>query len=217
MPDDTTAALQALIQQVSALTETVQSQAKRLDDLHAFNGRILDEKKDADRAKDSALSKLERTLAQLNDQQRDRALENANLARDANGNILLNSGAPSGHTISRADARDPVKYRAAKEAAAKAGEPLRISDGISADPTRRNTLSLPEIAKTKTISLTDDHYKVQYHRADHAAGNGFVHRRLEAERAGFKVVTWRTPEDLPEHMQAKLHLMEKAHDAQADS
>lgn len=214
MPDDTTAALKALIQQVSALTETVQSQAKRLDDLHKFNGRILDEKKDADRAKDSALAKLERTLAALDEQERDRALANANITRNPDGSLRLNSSTNPAHTITREQARNPATYRAAKEAAAKAGVPLRIADGGNADPTRRNTLTLPAIAETKTISLTDDHYRVHYHRADHASTNGFVHRRLEAEREGYKVVTWRTPEDLPEHMQAKLRLMERAHEAE---
>jgi regulator of replication initiation timing len=217
MPDDTTAALQALLKQVTALTETVTAQQKRLDDLHAFNGRILDEAKDLKREKKSLLQVLE-------EQDRDRALERANITRDADGKLRLNdSSSPTGrtidgaHVITRETARNPAAYRAAMEAAAKAGVPLRIADSGNADPTRRNTLSLPAIAQTKTISLTDDHYKVQYVRADHAAGNGFVHRRLEAERQGFKVETWRTADDLPQHMQAKLHLMERAHDAQADS
>lgn len=217
MPDDTTAALQALIKQVSALTETVQSQAMRLDDLHAFNGRILDEAKDLKREKKSLLQVLE-------EQDRDRALERANLTRDADGKLRLNdSSSPTGrtidgaHVITREAARNPAAYRAAKEAAQKAGVPLRISDSGNADPTRRNTLSLPEVAQTRTISLTDDHYRIHYHRADHASTNGFVQRRLEAEWAGFTIKTWRTPEDLPEHMRAKLHLMERAHDAQADS
>jgi hypothetical protein len=217
MPDDTTAALQALIQQVSALTETVQSQAKRLDDLHTFNGRVLDEAKDLKREK-KALTQI------LEEQERDRALSNANLTRDADGKIRLNDfSSPTGrtidgaHVITREQARNPAAYRAAKEAAAKAGVPLRIGDVGNADPTRRNALSLPAIATTKTISLTDDHYRIHYHRADHASTNGFVQRRLEAEREGFKIVTWRTPEDLPEHMQAKLRLMERAHDAQSDT
>ncbi|WP_439545004.1 hypothetical protein [Sandarakinorhabdus sp.] len=40
--------------------------------------------------------------------------------------------APSGHVISREDARDPQRYRAAKEAAARAGKPLVIAgDGAA--------------------------------------------------------------------------------------
>lgn len=49
MADDTNAALQALIKQVITLTETVEAQSKRLDGLHDFNTRILDEKKDLQR------------------------------------------------------------------------------------------------------------------------------------------------------------------------
>ncbi|MCA0205153.1 MAG: hypothetical protein LCH92_12480 [Proteobacteria bacterium] len=206
MPEnDTTAALQALLKQVTALTETVTAQQKRLDDLHAFNGRILDEAKDLKREKKSLLQTLE-------EQQRDRALESANFTRDADGNLRLNTSTLPAHTISRADARDPAKYRAAKEAAAKAGLPLKIADDRD-DPTRRNTHSATAIAQTKTISLDDDHHRIRYVRADHNTGHGIVQRRLEAERLGLRVQTWRTPDDLPEHMQAKLHLMEKAHDA----
>jgi len=46
MADDTAAALQALIKQVTTLTEAVEKQDKRLDGLHEFNGRVLDQKKD---------------------------------------------------------------------------------------------------------------------------------------------------------------------------
>lgn len=42
MPDDTTAALQALLKQVETLTT-------RMDGLHEFNGKVLDEKKDMQR------------------------------------------------------------------------------------------------------------------------------------------------------------------------
>jgi hypothetical protein len=194
-----------LLQQVTALTETVTAQAKRLDDLHAFNSRILDEKKDAQRKANF----LEDHLAK---EARKRELAVKGLKETEDGRVVLDSSELPAHTISRADARDPVLYRAAKEAAAKAGVPLRIADDRD-DPTRRNTHAAPDIAQTKTISLDDDHHRIRYVRADHQTGSGIVQRRLEAERQGFKVQTWRTPDDLPEHMQAKLHLMEKAHEA----
>lgn len=217
MPDDTTAALQALLKQVTALTETVTAQQKRLDDLHAFNGRILDEKKDADRAKDSALAKLERTLAALDEQERDRALANANIARNPDGSLRLNSSTNPAHTITREQARNPATYRAAKEAAQKAGVPLRISDGGAEDPTRRNTLSLPEVVQTKTVTFDDDHTRTRWVRADMQTGEGIVQRRMQADKEGYTIRTFRTFDDLPDHARAKLHLMEKAHDAQADS
>ncbi|WP_432448908.1 hypothetical protein [Aliiroseovarius marinus] len=53
MADDTSAALKALIQQVSALTETVAKQDKRLENLHEFNGRVLDQKKTCNAASNS--------------------------------------------------------------------------------------------------------------------------------------------------------------------
>lgn len=56
MADETTAAIQALIKQVGALTETVEKQNTQIDDqntrlgkLHEFNGRVLDQKKDLER------------------------------------------------------------------------------------------------------------------------------------------------------------------------
>lgn len=205
MADDTTAAIQTLLQQVTALTETVTAQAKRLDDLHAFNSRILDEKKDAQRKANF----LEDHLAK---EARKRELAMKGLKETEDGRIMLDSTELPAHTITRADARDPAKYRAAKEAAAKAGLPLKIADDRD-DPTRRNTHSATAIAQMKTISLDDDHHRIRYVRADHNTGHGIVQRRLEAERLGLRVQTWRTPDDLPEHMQAKLHLMEKAHDA----
>lgn len=140
MPDDTTAALQALIAQVSALTETVTAQQKRLDDLHAFNGKVLDEKKEAAREKETALSSMDKILAQLDAQQREQTMKNAGFSKDAAGNwILGGSQKEAGVYLSREDARNPVKYREAKQEAAKRGVPLRVIES-SEDPTRRNTL-----------------------------------------------------------------------------
>jgi septal ring factor EnvC (AmiA/AmiB activator) len=205
MPDDTTAAIQALLQQVTALTETVTAQQKRLDDLHAFNGRILDEAKDLKREKKSLLQIVE-------EQQRDRALANANLTRDADGNLRLNSSALPAHTISRADARDPAKYRAAKEAAARAGVSLRIADDRD-DPTRRNTRGQPEVIKSRTVTFDDEHERIRYVRADMQTGAGIVQRRAAAEKDGYSIRTFRTLDDLPEHARTKFILMEKSHEA----
>ncbi|MCU0826935.1 MAG: hypothetical protein MUE52_05905 [Tabrizicola sp.] len=156
---------------------------------------------------------FDRLSATLDAQQKERAMQAAGFVKDAAGNwILGGSQSEPGVYLSREDARNIAKYQAAKLEAEKRGLPLRIGDSRE-DPTRRNTTAPPAIAPTKTISLDDDHHRIRYVRADHQTGNGIVHRRLEAERQGFKIQTWRTPEDLPQHMQTKLALMEKAHEA----
>jgi hypothetical protein len=212
MPDDTTAALQALIAQVTTLTQTVTAQQKRLDDLHAFNSKILDEKKDVTREKDTALSSVDKLLAQLEADQRERALKAANFTRDATGKLIL-GGAQSepGVYLSRDDARDPVKYREAKQQAEKRGVPLRVIEA-SEDPTRRNT-GKREVAPTKVVTFDDEHERVRYVRADMQTGNGLVQRRLAAEREGYTIKTFHTPDDLPGHARTKFDLMERAANA----
>lgn len=209
MPDDTTAALQALIAQVTTLTQTVTAQQKRLDDLHAFNGKVLDEKKEAAREKETALSSVDKLLAQLEADQRERALKAANFTRDASGKLMLGgSQQEPGVYLSREDARNPVKYREAKLEAEKRGVPLRVMD-TAEDPTRRNT-GQSEIMKSAIFTFDDEHERVRYVRADMQTGTGIVQRRLAAEREGYTVKTFRTLDDLPEHAARKFTLMEKA-------
>ena len=216
MPDDTTAALQALIQQVTTLTQTVTAQQKRLDDLHAFNSKILDEKKDVTREKDTALSSVDKLLAQLEADQRERALKAANFTRDATGKLIL-AGAQSepGVYLSREDARNPIKYREAKQEAEKRGVPLRVIES-SEDPTRRNT-GQTEVMKSTVFTFDDEHERVRYVRADMQTGNGLVQRRLAAEREGYTVKTFRTLDDLPEHAARKFTLMEQAANSGSES
>lgn len=212
MPDDTTAALQALIVQVTTLTQTVTAQQKRLDDLHAFNGKVLDEKKEAAREKETALSSVDKLLAQLEADQRERALKAANFTRDASGKLILGgSQQEPGVYLSREDARNPVKYREAKQEAEKRGVPLRVMD-TAEDPTRRNT-GQSEIMKSTIFTFDDEHERVRYVRADMQTGTGIVHRRLQAEREGYKVRTFRSLDDLPGHMQDKFRRMEMAANA----
>lgn len=209
MPDDTTAALQALIAQVTTLTQTVTAQQKRLDDLHAFNGKVLDEKKEAAREKETALSSVDKLLAQLEADQRERALKAANFTRDATGKLILaGSQQEAGVYLSREDARNPIKYREAKLEAEKRGVPLRVTD-TAEDPTRRNT-GQSDILKSTVFTFDDEHERVRYVRADMQTGTGIVHRRLQAEKEGFTIRTFRTLDDLPEHAARKFTLMEKA-------
>lgn len=206
MPDDTTAAIQALLQQVTVLTETVQTQQKHLD---ALKTHILDEKKDALREKDTALSSVDKILAQLETQQREKALKLAGFERDASGKLVLGGRAAERAVyLTREEARDPVKYREAKAKAEAEGLPLRVSD-TAEDPTRRNT-GQSEVMKSTVFTFDDDFTKTRFIRADMQTGAGIVQRRLQAEKEGFTIRTFRTLDDLPEHAARKFTLMEKA-------
>lgn len=195
MTDDTSAALKALIQQVSALTETVGAQQKKLDGLHDFNARVLDEKKDLQRR----LEQQTETDKQLADMDYDRAPE---------GNYYPKGTKPA-HTLTRAEARDPAKYRAAKEAAAKIGATLEIVDPDKADDTHRRGRG--NVATTTTTVIKDEDQRVAYMRRDVMASDPRQYQRLRTE--GMTVKSWDQPDDLPQHMQTKLALMEKSHDA----
>lgn len=212
MPEDTTQAIQALLKQVQELTDTVTAQQKRLDDLHAFNGKILDEKKDAQR-------KANFLEEHLTKDQRKRDLAAKGMKELPDGRVVLDSSNLPAHTITREEARDPSKYREAKAAAKAAGAELRIVDPTQAvDPTRRNTSRHRETIDSKTITFDDEHERVRWVRADHAATDGFIQRRLAAEREGLKVKHFHTLDDLPEHARTKFRMMEKAAtDADDDS
>ncbi|WP_295508746.1 hypothetical protein [uncultured Sulfitobacter sp.] len=211
MPDDTTAALQALMQQVTKLTETVTDQAKRLDDLHAFNSRVLDEKKDVQRQLDAQPPK--KTLIDVvNEETRERKMRAANLEKGDDGNWYPKGVRPA-HSLTREDARDPRKYAAAKEAAQKAGATLTVIDDGD-DPTIRNT-GQGDVVQSKTFTFDDTHERVRYIRADMETGKGIVGRRMRAEQDGYTIKTFRTADDLPPHARTKFELMEKAANAES--
>lgn len=195
MADDTSAALKALIQQVSALTETVGAQQKKLDGLHDFNARVLDEKKD-----------LQRRLEQQTET--DKQLADIGYERAADGNYYPKGTKPA-HTLTRAEARDPAKYRAAKEAAAKIGATLEIVDPDKPEDNHRRGRG--SVATTTTTVIKDEDQRVAYMRRDVMGSDPRQYQRLRAE--GMTVKSWDQPDDLPQHMQTKLALMEKSHDA----
>lgn len=210
MPDDTTAALQALMQQVTKLTETVTEQSKRLDSLHDFNSRVLDEKKDMQRQLDAAKKKsIVDIVAEETQQLKMRA---AGLEKDADGNWYPKGIRPK-HAITREDARDPRKYAAAKEAAAKDGVTVTVIDG-DVDPTIRNT-GKREVIQSKTFTFDDDHERVRWVRADMETGKGIVQRRMRAEQDGYTIKTFHTLDDLPQHARTKFELMERAANAES--
>ena len=195
MADDTSAALKALIQQVSALTETVGAQQKKLDGLRDFNTRILDEKKD-----------MQRRLEQQTET--DKQLADMGYERASDGNYYPKGTKPA-HTLTRAEARDPAKYRAAKEAAAKIGATLEIVDPDKPDDTHRRGRG--NVATTTATIIKDEDQRVAYMRRDVMGTDPRQYRQLRAD--GFTVEQWSNADDLPQHMQTKLALMEKSHDA----
>lgn len=210
MPDDTTAALQALMQQVTKLTETVTEQSKRLDSLHDFNSRVLDEKKDMQRQLDAAKKKS--IVDIVAEETQERKMRAAGLEKDADGNWYPKGIRPK-HAITREDARDPRKYAAAKEAAAKDGTTVTVIDG-DVDPTIRNT-GKREVIQSKTFTFDDDHERVRWVRADMETGKGIVQRRMRAEQDGYTIKTFHTLDDLPQHARTKFELMERAANAES--
>lgn len=213
MPDDTDAALKALIQQVAALTDTVQKQQADLEGIRKHNTRLLDEVKDAKRAQTEPTF-IERMEAR----ERARKLESLNLVQNPDGTTRLASGkGDHGNAVvlDRESARNPQKYREAKAAAAARGVPLVIAeDGI--DPTVRNT-DRPQVMRSKVFTFDDTHERIRYVRADMQTGEGIVQRRLAAEREGLKVRTFNTLDDLPAHARQKFEMMEAAANAESNS
>ena len=213
MTQDTAAALQALIKQVETLSTSVADQAKRLDDVHSFNTRILDEKKDVQRKLEAQQHAKKSIVDIVNEQEYERKMRAANLEKDANGNWNLKGHRPK-HAFSRTDARDPVKYRSAKTAAKKDGATLTVIDESDGDPTIRNT-GQSAVIQSKTFTFDDTHTMTRWVRADMQTGGGLVQRRMQAEKEGFTIKTFRTPYDLPQHARTKFELMERAASAES--
>lgn len=202
MAEDSTAAIQALIKQVSALTETVEKQNKqiddqntRLDNLHEFNGKVLDEKKDLERKSKPTPEKIAQMKA-------------AGLEPGDDGNWYIPGTKPT-HTLTRAEARDPGKYREAKAKAEAAGATLQIVDPQAADDNHRRSSRTETDTSLSTTVVHDDGRKVAYMRRDVMRTDPRQYRQLRAD--GFTVEQWDNANDLPQHMQTKLALMEKAH------
>ena len=215
MQEDTNTAFQALLQQVTKLTATVDAQAKRLDELRAFNGRVLDEKKDLERIITNPNENKETIVQKLEAAERKRKLENAGFKVDDKGRATF--GDQTFYVIRRSEARDPVKYREAKALAEEAGVPLRVDDDIPRnDQTYKNTTKA-DVAETKIFEVDDTYEGVRWIREDMNKGNGMVRRSELAQKAGLTIKTWRKPDDLPQHVQTKFRLMEKAANDASDS
>ena len=135
------------------------------------------------------------------------------MEKDANGNWYPKGIRPK-HSISREDARDPAKYRDAKAAAKADGATLAVLDQTDGDPTIRNT-GKSEVIQSKTFTFDDNHERIRYIRADMETGKGLIQRRIMAEKEGYRIQTFRTPDDLPAHARTKFDLMEKAANAES--
>lgn len=179
--------------------------AETVEGLRSKNSELIDREKKAKTERDDALARADAAIERLNKTlaASERILPSKPTLPDLDGQFVM----------TREQARDPQAYRAMREKAAKAGKTVTVVDDGEGDRHWRNAPTAAErtaVAQTATITIDDTHHKVRYVRADHQTGNGIVQRRLDAEREGYRIETWRQPTDLPQHMQTKLALMEKA-------
>ncbi|MGR3792760.1 hypothetical protein [Vannielia sp. SX4] len=151
MPDDTNTAIKALIKQVSTLTETVTAQQSTIDGIKQHNDRLLDQIKDNKRATQNPAFPP--------------ASIPPGMVQGEDGNWYPKNANPT-HSLSRSDARDPVKYHSAKKAAQWAGATLTITDDApTLDNHRRNTRT-PIDTSLKTRLVKDEDRQVAYLRRD---------------------------------------------------
>jgi hypothetical protein len=143
MPDQNDQHAQALIEALAPklieaiLPKIAESVEAQIGGIKKKNDELLG--KLADTKKSDPSASLDNLMAMLSKQEKERTMKNAGFIQDAAGNwILGGSQSEPGVYLSREDARDPVKYRDAKQQAEKRGVPLRVIEP-GEDPTRRNT------------------------------------------------------------------------------
>jgi len=142
----------------------------------------------------------------------ERKMQAAGMERGPDGNWYPIGVRPA-HSLTREDARDPAKYRAAKLAAEQAGATVSVIDGDT-DPTIRNT-DKRAVMESKVATFDNKHTKTRWVRADLETGTGLVQRRLQAEREGFNIRTFHTLDDLPDHDRTIFRLQENAANAES--
>ncbi|MEO0344117.1 MAG: hypothetical protein AAF198_11840 [Pseudomonadota bacterium] len=202
MTDQTAAALQVLIQQVTALTEKVDAQDKKYDDVYEMNADLLTKlkgPKDPDAPKTPTAADYAALLKKL---------ETPKIEAP-----YRKEGDPV--QITRTEALDPFKYTQAQNLAKEQNVQLEIVDDRegAGEP-------IPQHAKkdvdTSAIDMLEDTaQKVRYVRHDIAmGGQGFVQNSMAAERDGYTLRTFKDATDLPQHMAQKLDLMARAAEAQ---
>ncbi len=175
--------------------------------------KLLDEVQDSKRApKPDIFDKLDQ-------QEQARKDDLANLVRNPDGSRRLKSGPGDNGgevVLTREAARNPATYREAKALAASRGVPLRIASE-SEDPTMRNNDHRAQVVQSKTFTFDDTHERIRYVRADMQTGAGIIQRRLAAEREGFTVRTFNTPDDLPAHARDQFTQLEATANDKSDS
>lgn len=206
MSDQTAAALQALIQQVTTLTEKIEETDKKYDAVYKMNANLLNKvkgPKDDDNADPKNLTPAD--WEALNKKIADRMKPDTTSQFRKEGEPVQ---------ITRSDALDVTKYKQAQEVAAKAGVNLEIvddRDGKEGDDELPAHSVYKEVDTSAIDMVQDDAQKVRYVRQDIAyGGSGFVANSMAAEREGFRFRTYKDKDDLPEHMQTKLELMARA-------
>lgn len=216
MPDDTTAAIKALIQQVAALTAIVQKQDEAIQGVKDHNARLLDQ------VKDSKRSKMDGTVADTDDARLNRYFEEhekkirehkafmAGVTGTGQSDAPRPTGGPD-IILTREQARQRATYQEAQALATARGVQLRVAPETVQSWRKEKS----PIVHSKTFSFDDTHDCVRWVRADMHSGAGNVNRQMAAEREGLKLRTFRTLDDLPAHARQKFELMEAAANAEA--
>lgn len=106
MSHETNAALQALIQQLSTLTEKVDAQDKKFDDVFKINGRLLGKIKGTGDTPKTDWDQVQKSVEKFLGRDKDEALEG--FRREGEAVQIL-----------RSEALDAAKYSAAKQLAAE--------------------------------------------------------------------------------------------------
>ena len=205
MSDQLTTALNTLLKQVETLTDKVEAQEKKYDDVYNMNADLLKKLKGP---KDAPKDKPDNLPP---DQWAALSKKIADGLKPDTTSGFRKEGDPV--QITRSDALDVTKWQQAQRAAAKAGVGLEIVDDRNPDADdKMPPNSVYKQVDTSAIDmLQDDAQKVRYVRQDIAYGGaGYVQNSMAAEREGFKLRTFNDKDDLPQHMQTKLELMARA-------
>jgi len=203
MSDQNTVAIQALLTEMTAMNE-------RLEGLAKHNSRLLDQVMDAKR-KGSEPDKTADDPTKVDWA----ALNKAIQAKISNPDDVDGYRKGDPIRISRTDALDPRAYAAAQAKAKELGVPLEMTDDRpSAQQERPVSYQSRETDTTLIDTVDDTAQKLRFVRHDVATGGaGIIQNGLAAERDGYRMVTFKSDDDLPDAMKTKIGLMASARQA----